>query len=129
MVETTPTTPVPESSSAQQPEERSAAAAGGPGDGKPLAQTTGASATATEATTETVDTLGAEAAAAVDAPEAREATPMTVEEQIVPPVATPGMVGAAVRPQSPPVPRSTVEEDEVEEIERADPQPQFVWII
>ncbi|XP_066360930.1 uncharacterized protein [Miscanthus floridulus] len=52
------------------------------------------------------------------------------EEQIVPPVAMPGMVGAAVRPQSPPVvPRATVEEDEVEEIERAEPQPQSVRII
>ena len=59
-----------------------------------------------------------EAAAAVDAPEAREATPTMTEEQIVPPVAMPGMVRAAVRPQSPPVvPRATVEEDEVEEIE------------
>ena len=27
------------------------------------------------------------------------------------------------------VPRATVEEDEVEEIERAEPQPQSVWII
>ena len=97
-VETTPTAPVPESPSARQPEERSAAAAGGPSDGEPLAQTTGASATATVATTETVGTLGAEAAAAVDASEAREATPMMAEEQIVPPVATPGMVEAAVRP-------------------------------
>ena len=97
-VETTPTAPIPESPSARQPEERSAAAAGGPDDGEPLAQTTGASVTMTEAMTETIGTLGAEAAAAVDAPEAREATPTTAEEQIVPPVATPGMVGAAVRP-------------------------------
>ena len=43
---------------------------------------------------------------------------------------TPGMVGAAVQPQSPPVvPRAMVEEDKVEEIERAEPQPQSVWII
>ena len=98
MVETTSIAPVPKSPSARQPEERSATAAGGPGDGEPLAQTTGASAIATEATTETVGTLGAEAAAAVVAPEAREATPTMAEEQIVPPVATPGMVGATVRP-------------------------------
>ena len=95
-----------------------------------MAQTIGTSATATEATTETVDTLGAEATADVDAPEAREATPTTAKEQIVLPIATPGMVEAAVRPQSPPVvPRVTVEEDEVEEIERAEPQPQSVRII
>ena len=80
MVETTPTAPIPESPSARQPEERSAAAVGGPNDGETLAQTIGASATATEATTETVGTLGAEAGADVDAPEAREATSTTVEE-------------------------------------------------
>ena len=97
-VETTLTAPVPESLSAQQLEERSTTAADGPGDGEPLAQTIGASATVTEATTETVGTLGVEATAAIDALEAREATPTMAEEQIVPPVATPGMVGAAVRP-------------------------------
>ena len=63
-----------------------------------MAQTTGASAIATEATTETVGTLGAEAAAAVDASEAREATLTMAEEQIAPPVAMPGMVGPAVQP-------------------------------
>ena len=98
MVETTLTAPVLESPSARQPEERSATAAGGPSDGEPLAQTTGASATATKATTETVGTLGAEAAAAVDASEAREATLTMAEEQIAPPVAMPGMVGPAVQP-------------------------------
>ena len=124
MVETTSIAPVPKSPSARQPEERSAAAAGGPDDGEPLAQTTGASVTATEATTETIGTLGVEAAAAVDALEAREATPTMAEEQIVPPVAMPGMVTAVVRPQSPlVVPRATVSEDKVEEIERAEPQP------
>ena len=40
------------------------------------------------------------------------------------------MVGPAVRPQSPPVvPRATTEEDEVEEIERAEPRPQSVRIL
>ena len=123
IVERTPTAPIPESLSARQPEERSAAAAGGPGDGEPLAQTTGASATATEATTENVGTLEAEAAAIADAPDAKEATPTTVEVQLAPPVATLGVVRAAVRPQSPPVvPQATAEEDEVVEIERAVPK-------
>ena len=40
------------------------------------------------------------------------------------------MVGAAVRPQSPPVvPQATAEEDEVVEIERAAPKPQSVRIL
>ena len=44
--------------------------------------------------------------------------------------ASQGMVGAAVRPRSPPVvPRAMVEEDEVEEIERAEPRPQAIGIL
>ena len=82
------------------------------------------SATATKATTEKVDTLEAGTAAVVDAPEAKDATPSTAEEQPSPPAAMPGVVGAAVRPQSPPVvPQATVEEDEVVEIEHAAPKP------
>ena len=53
-----------------------------------------------------------------------DATPPTAEEQPSPPAAMLGVVGAAVRPQSPPVvPRATAEEDEVVEIERATPKP------
>ena len=46
------------------------------------------------------------------------------EEQTSPPAAMPGVVGAAVRPQSPPVvSQATAEEDKVMEIERAAPKP------
>ena len=52
---------------------------------------------------------------------------MMAEEQMLPPEVLPGMFGPAVRPQSPPtVPQTMVEEDEVEEIERAEPQLQYV---
>ena len=52
------------------------------------------------------------------------------EEQTSPPAAMPGVVGAAVRPRSPPVvPQLTGEEDEVVEIERAAPKPQSVRIL
>ena len=98
-----PTAPVRESPSARRTEDRPATAASIPGDGESLAHTIGASATATEATTEKVDTFEAETAAVVDAPEAMDATPPTAEEQPSPPAAMLGVVGAAVRPQSPPV--------------------------
>ena len=115
-----PTAPIRESPSARQTEDGLAAAASGPGDGESLAHTIGASAT----TTENVDTLEAETAADVDVPAAKETTPSMVEEQLAPPAAMPGVVGATVRPQSPPmVPQATAEEDEVVEIERAEPKP------
>ena len=118
------TAPVRESPSARRTEDGPAAAASSPGDGESLAHTTGASETMTEATTEKVDTLEAETAPIVDAPEAEDATPSMAKEQPSPPVAMPGVVGAAVRPRSPlVVPQSTVEEDEVVEIERAAPKP------
>ena len=89
-----------------------------------MAHTTGASATATEATIEKVNTLEAKTAAVVDAPEAKDATPSMAKEQPSPPEAMPGLVGATVQPQSPPVvPQPTAEEDEVVEIERAAPKP------
>ena len=52
------------------------------------------------------------------------------EEQIVPLVAMPGMVAAAVRPQSPLVvpPVAAEEEDVVEKIIRAEPQTQSIRI-
>ena len=125
-----PSAPVRESPSARQAEDGSAVAASGPGGGESLAHTTGASVTATEATTENVGTSGGEAAVAGDAPETSEALLTTVEEQIVLPLEMPGMVEPAVRPQSPPmVPEAVVEEDEIEVIKRAKPQPQSVRII
>ena len=76
-----------------------------------------------EVTIGTVGPSGAEVAVADDALEPREANPTTVEERMEPPEASLGMVGPTVRPQSPlMVPQATVEEDEVEEIERAEPQ-------
>ena len=125
-----PTAPVRESPSARRTEDGPAVAASGPGNGESLAHTTGMSATATKVTTEKVDTLEVETAAVVDAPEAKDATPSMAEEQPSPPAAMPGVVGAAVRPQSPlVVPQATAEEDEVVEIERATPKPQSVRIL
>ena len=75
----------------------------------------------------TIRSLGAKARVAGDTPESRAAKPVAAEEQTAPPEASPGMVGPAVRPQSPPIlPRATVEEDEVEEIERAKPRLQSI---
>ena len=118
------TAPVQESLSARRTEDGPTAAPSRPGDGESLAHTTGPSATATEATTERVDTLEVETAAVVDAPEAKDVTPSTAEEQTSSPAGMPGVVGAAIRPQSPPVvPQATAEEDEVVEIECAAPNP------
>ena len=48
-------------------------------------------------------------------------------EQSALPEASEGVVGHAIRPPNPEVvPPATVEEDEVEEIERDEPQPQAV---
>ena len=84
----------------------------------------GASATATAAMTEKVITLEMETTAVVDALEVTDANPSTAEVQTSSPAGVPGVVGAAVRPWSPPkVPQATMEEDEVVEIERAAPEP------
>ena len=116
--------PVQESPSARRTEDGPAAAPSRPGDGESLAHTTGASPTATVATTEKVNTFEMETAAVVDALEVKDATPSTAEEQTSSPAGMPGVVGAAVRPQSPlVVPQATAEEDEVVEIERATPKP------
>ena len=124
------TVPVRESPSAGRTVDGPAAAPSRPGDGESLAHTTGASATATAAMTEKVVTLEAETVAIVDAPEVTDATPSTAEERTSSPARVPGVVGAAVRPRSPPkVPQATVEEDEVVEIERAAPEPQSVRIL
>ncbi|XP_066392657.1 uncharacterized protein [Miscanthus floridulus] len=80
--------------------------------------------------TKKVNTFEAKTAAAVDALEAMDATPPMAEEQPSPPAAMPGVVGAAIRPRSPPVvSQSAVEEDEVVEIEHAAPKPQSVCIL
>ena len=127
MVGATPDAPVLESPSARQPEERSTAFVGGLGSGEPLAQTTDASVMTPEVTVGTVGPSRAEATVAGDAPEPKEANLMMAEEQLVPPNALLGVVGPAVCPQSPAtVPQTMVEEDEVEEIERAEPQLHFV---
>ena len=93
-----PTAPVQESPSARQTEEGSTATTSGPSGGESLAYATGTSAIVTEATTENVGTLEEKAVVDVDAPEAEEATPTMAEEQLAPPAATSGVVGAAVRP-------------------------------
>ena len=117
-----PTTLVRESPNTRQIEDGSAVAAIDPSDGESLAHMTGALATTTEATTEQVGTLETELQ--LDAPEAEDATPSMAEEQPSPPAAMLGVVGAAIRQQSPPVvPQSTAEEDEVVEIERSEPKP------
>ena len=122
--------PVPESTRARQPEEESTAAAGGLGGSEQLAPAADKSATIPKATARTVRSSGAEVGVAGDTPESRAAKPVAAEEQTAPPEASPGMVGPAVRPWSPPmVPRATTEEDEVEEIERAEPQLQSVQIL
>ena len=121
------TAPVQESPSVRRAEDEPAVAPSSPGDGESLAHTMGESATATAATTEKVVTVETETAAAVDAPEVTDATPSTAEEQTSSPAGAPGVVGAAVRPRSPPrVPQATTDEDEVMEIERSTLEPQSV---
>ena len=76
---------------------------------------------------ETAESLRAETGVAGDVPESGVAKPVAAEDQTAPPEALSGMVRPAVRPRSPPtVPRPTVEEDEVEEIECAEPQLQCI---
>ena len=80
-----------------------------------------------EAMAGTTGSLGAEARVADDAPEFGGVKPVAPEGQTTLPEASQGMVGPTVRPRSPLVmPRATAEEDEVEEIERAEPRPQSV---
>jgi len=108
------TAPVRESPSARRTEDGPAATPSRPSNGESLAHTIGASVTATSATTKKTITLEAETAAVVDALEVIDATLSTAEEQTSSPAGTPGVVGAAVRPRSPPVvPQATTEEDEV----------------
>ena len=72
-----------------------------------------------KATTEVAGSSGAEAGVADAMPEARAKKPIVPKEQTVLPEASKGMIRRAVQPWSPlVVPPATVEEDEVEEIER-----------
>ena len=117
------TAPIQESLSVRRTEDEPAAAPSRAGDGESLVHTMGASVTATAATTEKVVTLEMETAAVVDEPEVTDATPSTTEEQTSSPTGVPGVVEAAVRPQSPPmVPQAMAEEDNVEEIKCAEPR-------
>ena len=71
------------------------------------------------ATAKAAGSSRAEAGVAEATPEARAEKPVVPEEQAVLPKASIGLVGHAVHPWGPPVvPPATVEEDEVEEIER-----------
>ena len=80
------------------------------------------SAAVLEAMAGTTGSLGAEARVADDAPESGAVKLVAPEGQTALLEASQGMVGPAVRPWSPQVvPRAMAEEDEVEEIERAEP--------
>jgi len=110
--------------------EESTAAAGGLGGGKQLTPAADESTTIPKVAAGTIGSSGAEARAAHDVPKFGVTKLVPVEEQTTPPEASPGMVGPAVRPWSPPmVPRATAEEDEVEEMEHAEPRFQSVRIL
>ena len=119
--------PVAESLSARQPEEESTAAAGELSGSEQLAPVANESVMIPKAMTGTVGSSGAEAGVVGDAPKSGATKPVAAKEQMAPPKVSPGMVGPVVWPRSPPmVPRAMAEEDEVEEIERAEPQPQSI---
>ena len=109
---------------ARQPAEESTTAIGGLGDGERSASVEDGSATIPKATTGTAGPSGAEAGVANEAIESGSARPLAPEELTVPPKASQGMVGPAVWPHSPPAvsPTTVEEEDEVEEIVRAEPR-------
>ena len=88
------------------------------------------SATISKATAGSVGPSGAEVGVADDAPESGSMEPVAPKELTAPPEASQGMVGPAVRPQSPSVvpPAAAEKEDVVEEIVRAEPQTQSVRI-
>ena len=119
--------PILESPSARQSKEGSTAASGRLGKNEQVALTTDGSAAVLEATAGAAGSLGSEAGVASDAPESWAVKPVAAEDQTAPPKVSSGMVGPAIQPRSPPmVPRATAEEDEVEEIERAEPQLQSI---
>ena len=73
---------------------------------------------------------GAEARVSHATPESRTEKPTVLREQTALPELSEGVVRHAIRPLSPQVvPPATAEEDEVEEIERAEPRPQSIRIL
>ena len=92
-----------------------------------MASTADGSAAAPEAMVGTVGSSGVEAGVVNDASESGVAKPVAPKEQTAPLEASQGMVRLTILPRSPPVvPRAMAEEDEVEEIERAEPRPQSI---
>ena len=122
MVEAMTVTHVPESPRARQSKEESTTTAGELGDDDRAALTTDGSTVVPKAMAGTAGSLGAKAGVASDALEIGAVKPMVPKGKTAVPEASHGMVRPAVRPRSPSVvPRATVEEDEVEEIEHAEP--------
>ena len=126
-----PLAPMSGSPGARQPAKESTTAVGGLKDGERSASARDGSVTIPEATAITAMPSVAEAGATSEAPESGSAKPVVPEELTAPPEASQGMVGPAVRPQCPPAvsPAATEEEDEVEEIVRAEPRTQYVRIL
>ena len=110
-----------ESPVARQPMEESTAATDELGGGERLADK---SATVSDVTAETARSSGAEARVADAAPAFYTEGPMVPDEQPALPQASEGVVEHATRRPSPRVVHpATAEEDEVEEMERAEPRP------
>ena len=130
-VEVTPLAPMSGSLGARQPAEDSTTAAGGLGHGERSAPAGNESVTTPEATVVTAGPSGAKAGIASEAPKSGSTEPMAPSELKAPPEASWGVVGPFVWPQSPPMvsPAVAEEEDEVEEIVRAEPQTQSVLIL
>ena len=126
-VDETPVDPIPESQGARQPTEESTAPSAGLGGDERLAPAADGSAAAPEATTGTARSWGADAGVTGVMPKSGAEKPAVLEEQTALSKASEGMVGHAIQPLSPQVvPLAMAEEDEVEEIERDEPQPQSV---
>ena len=127
-MEVTLVPPMSESPGARQPAEKSTTVVGGLADEEISASAEDGSAIIGEAMTGTVRPSGAETGATSHAPEYEPTEAVAPKELTAPPEASQGMVGPAVRPQSPlVVPQAVVEEEDVvEEIIRAEPRTQPV---
>ena len=97
-MEATSAAPVTESPDARRPIEESNTATGGLRDGERSAPAEDRLATMLETTRGTARPSGAETEVASDAPGFGSTKPLSLEELMVPPEATQGMVGPAVRP-------------------------------
>ena len=114
--------PASESPGARQPAVETTVAAGGLGGSERSASMEDGSETVPVNTAEAAGAVGAEPGVASNAPESRVEKPGVSEEQTALPEASEGMVGPAVQAPSPQVVHpATAEEDEVEEIEHAEP--------